>query len=52
MAILEEPIKGVKDVKNYINGEWVGSKGKIIVRHLPRFYSALQTLSSLLCQFL
>jgi len=30
MAILEEPIKGVKEVKNYINGEWVGSKGKIV----------------------
>ena len=30
MAILEEPIKGVKEVKNYINGEWVSSKGKIV----------------------
>ena len=30
MAMLEEPIKGVKEVKNYINGEWVGSKGKIV----------------------
>lgn len=30
MAILEEPIKGVPLVKNYINGEWVESKGKII----------------------
>src|SRR3972149_1581976 len=30
MAILEEPIKGVKEVKNYINGEWVESKGKIV----------------------
>jgi len=29
MAILEEPIKGVPLVKNYINGEWVGSKGEI-----------------------
>lgn len=29
MAILEEPIKGVKEAKNYINREWVGSKGKI-----------------------
>lgn len=27
--ILEEPIKGVPLVKNYINGEWVGSKGEI-----------------------
>lgn len=30
MAILEEPIKGIKEVKNYINGEWVGSKGQIV----------------------
>jgi malonate-semialdehyde dehydrogenase (acetylating) / methylmalonate-semialdehyde dehydrogenase len=30
MAILEEPIKGVKVIKNYINGEWVDSKGKIV----------------------
>ena len=30
MAILEEPIKGIKEVKNYINGEWVDSKGKIV----------------------
>jgi malonate-semialdehyde dehydrogenase (acetylating)/methylmalonate-semialdehyde dehydrogenase len=30
MAILEEPIKGVKEVKNYINGEWVDSKGQIV----------------------
>src|SRR4030066_2414449 len=28
MAILEEPVKGVKEVKNYVNGEWVDSKGK------------------------
>src|SRR4030067_3357423 len=28
MAMLEEPVKGVKEVKNYINGEWVDSKGK------------------------
>ena len=27
--ILEEPIKGVPLVKNYINGEWVESKGEI-----------------------
>ena len=26
MAILEEPIKEVLELKNYINGEWVGSK--------------------------
>jgi acyl-CoA reductase-like NAD-dependent aldehyde dehydrogenase len=30
MAILEEPIKGIKEVRNYINGEWVDSKGKIV----------------------
>jgi malonate-semialdehyde dehydrogenase (acetylating)/methylmalonate-semialdehyde dehydrogenase len=30
MAMLEEPIKGIKEVKNYINGEWVDSKGKIV----------------------
>ncbi|MBN1190473.1 MAG: CoA-acylating methylmalonate-semialdehyde dehydrogenase [Dehalococcoidales bacterium] len=30
MAILEEPIKGVKNVKNYINGEWVDSKGEYV----------------------
>ena len=30
MAVLEEPIKGVPMVKNYIGGEWVESKGKII----------------------
>lgn len=27
MAILEEPIKGVELIKNYIGGEWIGSKG-------------------------
>lgn len=30
MAILEEPIQGIREVKNYINGEWVDSKGKIV----------------------
>ncbi|MCE5254900.1 MAG: CoA-acylating methylmalonate-semialdehyde dehydrogenase [Actinomycetia bacterium] len=30
MALLEEPIKEVKVLKNYINGEWVESKGEII----------------------
>ncbi len=29
MAVLEEPIKGVLKVKNYINGEWVESKGDV-----------------------
>ena len=30
MALLEEPIKEVRIVKNYINGEWVESKGEIV----------------------
>jgi len=30
MAVLEEPIKGIPLVKNYIDGEWVESKGEII----------------------
>lgn len=30
MAILEEPIKDIKTINNYINGEWVESKGEII----------------------
>jgi malonate-semialdehyde dehydrogenase (acetylating) / methylmalonate-semialdehyde dehydrogenase len=30
MAILEEPIKGIKNVKNYINGEFVDSKGPML----------------------
>jgi len=29
MAILEDPIKGVPLVKNFINGEWVESKGEL-----------------------
>lgn len=29
MAILEEPVKEVKLIKNFINGEWVESKGEI-----------------------
>jgi len=29
MAVLEDPIKGVPVLKNYINGEWVESKGEI-----------------------
>jgi malonate-semialdehyde dehydrogenase (acetylating)/methylmalonate-semialdehyde dehydrogenase len=28
MVILEEPIKEVLELKNYINGEWVESKSK------------------------
>lgn len=30
MALLEEPIKEVRIIKNYINGEWVESKGGIV----------------------
>jgi len=30
MAILDEPIKGTPVVKNYIDGEWVESKGEMI----------------------
>ena len=29
MSILEEPIKDVKVLRNYINGEWVESKGEL-----------------------
>ena len=29
MAILEEPIKEVLELKNYIDGEWVKSEGEI-----------------------
>ena len=30
MSILQEPIKEIKKVRNFINGEWVDSKGKYI----------------------
>jgi malonate-semialdehyde dehydrogenase (acetylating)/methylmalonate-semialdehyde dehydrogenase len=30
MALLEEPIKDVRLLKNFINGEWVESKGEIV----------------------
>jgi malonate-semialdehyde dehydrogenase (acetylating)/methylmalonate-semialdehyde dehydrogenase len=30
MALLEEPIKDIKTIGNYINGEWVESKGEIV----------------------
>ncbi len=29
MALLEEPIIDIKTIKNYIGGEWVGSRGEI-----------------------
>ena len=30
MALLEEPIKEIRKVKNFIDGEWLDSKGEII----------------------
>ena len=30
MALLEEPIKAVETIKNFIDGEWVESKGEIV----------------------
>ncbi len=30
MALLKEPVQEVKQIKNYINGEWVASKGEIV----------------------
>jgi len=30
MAVLDEPIKEVRTLKNYIGGEWVESKGEIV----------------------
>jgi malonate-semialdehyde dehydrogenase (acetylating)/methylmalonate-semialdehyde dehydrogenase len=30
MALLEEPIQEIKTVKNYIDGEWVDSKGEMV----------------------
>ena len=41
MAILEEPIKGVREVKNYINGEWVESKGQIVDVINPATYKVI-----------
>jgi malonate-semialdehyde dehydrogenase (acetylating) / methylmalonate-semialdehyde dehydrogenase len=41
MAILEEPIKNVPLVKNYINGEWVESKGKIVDVVNPATYKTI-----------
>ena len=29
MAVLEEPLKEVMKIKNYVDGEWIGSKGKV-----------------------
>ncbi len=41
MAILEEPVKGIKNVKNFINGEWVESKGEIIDVVNPATYKTI-----------
>jgi malonate-semialdehyde dehydrogenase (acetylating)/methylmalonate-semialdehyde dehydrogenase len=41
MAILEEPIKGVPTAKNYIDGEWVESKGEIIDVVNPATYQVI-----------
>ena len=36
MAILEEPIKETKVLKNYVDGEWVESRGE--VQEIEKFY--------------
>jgi len=41
MALLEEPIKEVKTLKNYIDGEWVESKGEIIDVVNPATYKTI-----------
>ncbi len=41
MAVLEEPIKGVPMAKNYIDGEWVESKGEIIDVVDPATYETI-----------
>jgi len=41
MAILEEPIKGIPTAKNYINGEWVESKGETIDVVNPATYETI-----------
>ena len=30
MAVLEEPIRGVPLVKNFVNGEWIEAKGPVV----------------------
>ncbi len=45
MAILEEPIKGVLKLRNYINGEWVESKSDQIVNIInPATQSTIATV--------
>jgi len=41
MAFLEEPIKEVKTLKNYIDGEWVESKGEIVDVVNPATYKTI-----------
>jgi malonate-semialdehyde dehydrogenase (acetylating)/methylmalonate-semialdehyde dehydrogenase len=41
MALLEEPITEVKTLKNYINGEWVESKGEVIDVVNPAKYKTI-----------
>jgi malonate-semialdehyde dehydrogenase (acetylating)/methylmalonate-semialdehyde dehydrogenase len=41
MAILEEPVKDVLEVKNYINGEWVESKGEMVDVVNPANYKTI-----------
>ena len=41
MALLEEPIKEVKTLKNYIDGEWVESKGEIVDVVNPATYQTI-----------
>jgi malonate-semialdehyde dehydrogenase (acetylating)/methylmalonate-semialdehyde dehydrogenase len=41
MALLEEPIKEVKVLKNYIDGEWVESKGEVVDVVNPATYKTI-----------
>jgi malonate-semialdehyde dehydrogenase (acetylating)/methylmalonate-semialdehyde dehydrogenase len=41
MAVLEEPVKEINNVKNYINGEWVESKGEIVDVVNPATYQTI-----------
>ena len=41
MALLEEPIKEIKEIKNYINGEWVESKGEMVDVVNPANYKTI-----------
>ena len=41
MTILEEPVKEIKEVKNYIDGEWVESKGEIVDVVNPATYQTI-----------